>query len=177
MKIWKSLPLIVVMSFGSANNSSGADNPLGNLLGAILNEAAENLLEDQGAETADTSGSFPDVGSSVNLTGSQELTDNVAGALIAQSIYDKPADAVGGRCGSVFEVGAVEVKDRRIRGDTAQIEAVITVHPRVNAPAATIILCFGIMTNTGWRAGGSDVMVGSYDFELWDAGWRIAPRR
>lgn len=107
----------------------------------------------------------------------RELTNELAAELIREGIGNRPADAVGTRCSQYFRVGSVEITDRRVTGSTAQIEAVVTVHPIVNVDPATILMCFKLLVNRGWRAGGNDVMRGTYEFELWDSGWRLVPRR
>lgn len=161
--------------------SSGAfaeDNPFGQLLGGLLKEAVKSALESQ-TGTAKSTNTKPalDPRTSLASLDPMDLSDELAGQLIAQGVYDKPADAVGGRCGDVFDVTSVEVVDRQTKTDYAQLDAIISVSPKVNVGASTIILCFGIMTNTGWRAGGNDVMQGTYEFELWDSGWRLMPQR
>ena len=106
-----------------------------------------------------------------------ELTDDIAAQLIVDYLGNRKADGLGTPCSDYFEVGSVEITDRRTDAATAKRQAIITVHPRTNVGPGTILLCYGLLTNKGWRAGGDDRMQGNYDFELWDAGWKLLPQR
>ena len=103
------------------------------------------------------------------------LTDETIGQLVSDYLGSRKADGLGTPCSNYFEVGTVEVTDRRIGESTAKAVAIITVHPKENVSTSTILLCYGLLTNKGWRAGGDDQMQGTYNFELWDSGWRLLP--
>jgi hypothetical protein len=106
------------------------------------------------------------------------LNDEMVHYLIADFVANTNSrSTTGAPCGNFFEIPEVRVVDRRIRSDTASLQIQLTARPKTNVEPFFILMCFGINTQRPWRAGGTNVMQGVYDFELWDDGWRVTPRR
>ncbi|MFH1793768.1 MAG: hypothetical protein ABIK36_07690 [Pseudomonadota bacterium] len=179
MKSLRILLFSIVLGSGTGSAMS-QDNLVGEIFGRILKDALSGNPTGQNNRNQEAVDENNATAYTQVLPPSDRhtLSDQMVHYLIADFVANTNSQSTTrAPCSNFFDVPAVKVVDRRVRGDMASVQVHLTARPKTNVEPFFILMCFGVNTTRPWRAGGTNIMQGVYDFELWDDGWKITPRR